>query len=468
MKNFSKYINELFQTDFLPGLTKYLTIPNLSPDFDPSWETNGFAQQACDHIVFWIKSQDLQNCEIEVIKDPGKTHLILCEIQASVLDNSHKTALIYGHWDKQPPLENRWEPGLSPFKPVIRGSLLYGRGSADDGYSGFAAILAIKACQKLKIAYPRTILLFESCEESGKDDLTEYLNSLIKTKLSKIDYVICLDSTAIDPYRLWINTSMRGIISFDLTVRILESSVHSGDAGGIVPETFRIMRILLDRIEKNGKLLDLLHVKIPESRIKEAEKVSSIFGKIVYEKFPWIEGAKPEAADNTDILIRGSWYPALAITGAEGLPKIIDAGNVLRSYTQLKLSIRTPPTLDSKKAFHEISNILLKDPPYNSQITIKNIDACNGWAANEFPEKFKESLDLISKQVFGQEFGTVGVGASVPFMAPLGEKFPNAIFIATGACSMTSNDHGPNENLDLDYTEKLIQALSLILEAFTK
>ena len=102
---------------------------------------------------------------MEVIKEPGKTHLIIVEVEGSV--KPAKTVLMYAHWDKQPPMEGKWAPGLGPFTPVIKDDLLFGRGSADDGYGSFAAVLSIKACQQEKMSHPRIVMVFESDEESS-------------------------------------------------------------------------------------------------------------------------------------------------------------------------------------------------------------------------------------------------------------------------------------------------------------
>ncbi len=66
--------------------------------------------------------------------------------------------------------------------------------------------------------------------------------------------------------------------------------------------------------------------------------------------------------------------------------------------------------------------------------------------------------------MFGNEYGVLGVGGSIPFIALLGEKFPKATFMITGAATSTSNEHSPNENLNIDYTRKFVSALSLILK----
>eukprot|EP00829_Urostomides_striatus_P009578 TRINITY_DN2112_c0_g3_i3.p1 TRINITY_DN2112_c0_g3~~TRINITY_DN2112_c0_g3_i3.p1 ORF type:complete len:315 (+),score=77.65 TRINITY_DN2112_c0_g3_i3:64-1008(+) len=261
------YVDKEFDNNALPALMKYITIHNLSPGFDPTWETNENAQAACDLLVSWIKEQGLVGCSVEVVKEPGKTHLIIVEIEPT--KKPAMTVFMYAHWDKQPPLEGKWEPGLGPFQPVIKDGKIWGRGSADDGYGTFAAVLSIKACQKLKLEHPRIVMILESCEESG-DDLKYYLNKLIPSRFKDVDAVICLDSGAPVRDRFWITSALRGVMNFNLKVKVLKDPVHSGDAGGIVPESFRICRELLNRLEdvKTGAMVAPFQVAIPEERKK--------------------------------------------------------------------------------------------------------------------------------------------------------------------------------------------------------
>ena len=51
-------------------------------------------------------------------------------------------------------------------------------------------------------------------------------------------------------------------------------SVHSGDASGLVPSSFRIMRQVLDRLEdsKTGRLLpQSFHCEVPADRLAQAQ-----------------------------------------------------------------------------------------------------------------------------------------------------------------------------------------------------
>src|SRR5690606_20222891 len=129
--------------------------------------------------------------------------------------------------------------------------------------------------------------------------------------------------------------------------------VHSGDASGVVPSSFRILRQLLSRLEDevSGKILvDDLFVEIPEQRLQQAQCAAEVLGSEVWDKFPFLDGMTPMHSDLAELVLNRTWRPALSITGVDGMPPLDSAGNVLRPHTAVKLSLRLPPTLEPKKA----------------------------------------------------------------------------------------------------------------------
>ena len=171
--------------------------------------------------------------------------------------------LIYGHMDKQPPLGD-WRPGLSAFEPVREGDLLYGRGTADDGYALFAAVTALLAADGGR---GRVVILIEASEESGSPDLSAYVEHL-RDRIGTPSLVICLDSGCMSYDRLWLTSSLRGNLVASVRVDVLTEGIHSGMGGGVVPSSFRILRKILSRVEDEatGAILlpELLGQGVPD------------------------------------------------------------------------------------------------------------------------------------------------------------------------------------------------------------
>src|SRR5205814_5529270 len=142
----------------------------------------------------------------------------------------------------------------------------------DDGYAMFACLTAIGALRAASIQHARCVVVIEACEESGSSDLLAHLMR-IGERLGRPSLVIGLDSGCGNYDQLWCTTSLRGLVGGTLKVEILTEGVHSGHASGIVPDTFRIVRQLLSRLEDEhtGKLLPPeFYVTIPEARVKQA------------------------------------------------------------------------------------------------------------------------------------------------------------------------------------------------------
>ena len=447
-----------FEESILPALQDFIKIDNTSPDFDGEWETNLKAEKAASHLINWAEKQGVKGLKAELIKDKGRTPLVFIEISSQGID---KTVLLYGHYDKLPPLEG-WDEGLSATTPVIRNGLLYGRGSVDDGYALFAIVESIKLIQLQNKKHGKIIVIIEGGEESGLSDLVYYLKKL-KDRIGELDLMICMDSGCKDYSTLWLTTSLRGFCEVECEVECLKESVHSGTGSGIAPDSFTVLRILLDRLQdaKTSKVLIPISVDIPSFRIEDAQKLAEYKKeKIITESVKLLEGVKPLVEDYKEIILNNTWRPTLVVTGMTGFPAAEGAGNILRAKTRAKIAIRLPPYFDCKESEKIVIETLTKDPPYNSKITVKVVCSGNGWAAKDLHPTLKKSFSESSKFLFGKDYLNSGEGGSIPFISDLGELYPKCEILVTGVAGPGSNSHCTNECLNLDYTTKMIVALA--------
>jgi acetylornithine deacetylase/succinyl-diaminopimelate desuccinylase-like protein len=453
-------VDETWNSSIVPTLEQYIRIPNQSPLFDPDWKRNGHMHQAVALARAWVESQNVKGLTLEVHELDGRTPVIYMEIEG----DASSTVLMYGHLDKQPAMVG-WEEGLGPWTPVLRGDKLYGRGGADDGYAIFATISAITTLQQQGIPHSRIVVLIECCEESGSIDLPAYID-LLADRIGTPRLVICLDSGCGNYDQLWMTTSLRGSIVGNLTIEVLTEGVHSGDASGIVPSSFRILRQILDRIEdaKTGEILPKwLHVDIPKTRLDEAKATARVLGDETWNKFPFVEGMQPVTKDPLDALLNRTWRPMLAYTGQAGFPDLVQGGNVLRPKTSIKLSLRIPPSLDATDLDRKLRELLESDPPYGAKIYFEPEKGGAGWVAPEIAVWLEKSVEQASQTYFGKEAMTFGEGGSIPFMGMLGARYPEAQFLITGVLGPNSNAHGPNEFLHVAYAKKLTACVAQVL-----
>ena len=456
--------------DIVPQLVDYIRLPAKSPHFDHDWKRHGHIEAAVAQAHTWAARQGIKGMKLEVIRLEGRTPVLFFDVPAT---GPHaQTVVFYGHLDKQPEMTG-WRTGMGPWTPVIENQRLYGRGGADDGYAAFAALSAIGALDAENIPRPRCLGLIETCEESGSYDLPAYLDALAP-RMGEVGMVIALDSGAGNYDQLWVTTSLRGMVNGTLRVDILDEGVHSGDAGGVVPSSFRIARQLLDRIDDSRSGIvksKAFACEVPAERLAQAKQAAAILGDSMWKRFPWSccddkrsLFSEPVTKDPVELILNRTWRPALAVIGAEGLPPIESAGNVQRPYTSLQLSMRIPPLVDGAEACAELTRILQEDPPYNARVTFE-CDGSSGWNAPTFAPWLASSLDAVSKEVWGKPAAYMGEGGTIPFMGMLGAKFPNAQILVTGVLGPKSNAHGPNEFIDIGYAKRVCSAAARVIAA---
>jgi len=469
------FANRIWDDEIVPALTDYIAVPAKSPMFDAEWQQHGHIDRVVRDAASWVESKRVAGMKLEVIRLEGRTPVIFFEVP-STKPGSTDTICLYGHLDKQPEF-NGWRSDLGPWTPKYERGQLYGRGGADDGYAVYAAISAILALDRQGIPRPRCVGIIESCEESGSFDLPAYIDAL-KGRLGDVGLVVCLDSGAGNYDQLWLTTSLRGMASGTLKVEVLTEGVHSGDASGLVPSSFRILRQVLDRLEdsKTGRLLpESFHCAIPADRVEQARATAKILGDEVWKRFPWACGADgtatlPTTTDPLEALLNRTWKPTLSVTGADGFPALKDAGNVLRPYTTFKLSLRLPPLVEGHEAAVALKTLLEDNAPYNARVTFQpdgRVGAlgATGWNAPTLAPWLEDALQAASRAHYGAPCGYIGQGGTIPLMSMLQKSFPAAQMMVCGVLGPKSNAHGPNEFLHVPYAKKLTAAVAQVMAA---
>ncbi|MGD2140899.1 MAG: M20 family metallopeptidase [Burkholderiales bacterium] len=455
-----EFVSLKWDDDIVPRLVEYIRIPCKSPHFDPEWAANGYIDQAVELAEQWSQSQAIAGLKIEVIRLEGRTPVLFFEIEGDAPGN----ILMYGHLDKQPEMSG-WRDGFGPWIPVLHEGKLYGRGGADDGYAIFASLLALSALKEQGVKHARIVGLIETCEESGSYDLPAYLEAL-KPRIGNVDLVIGLDSGCGNYEQLWVTTSLRGIAAGTLSVEVLNEGVHSGDASGVVPSSFRVARLLLDRIEESASghiLPEEFHCEIPAERSAQAQLAGKTLGESMLTRFPFAGNTRPMTDNYGEAVLNRTWRPFLSVVGADGMPAIKDAGNVLRPGTSLKLSLRIPPLVEGQRATEDLKRILEADPPHGAKVSFEADQAATGWHAPPTAAWLKKLVDSASRQFYGKPAMLMGEGGTIPFMAMLGESFPQAQFLITGVLGPKSNAHGPNEFLHIAYAKKLTACVAQVI-----
>ena len=374
----ASYIEHFWAESVIPTLSEFIRIPAKNTAFDAQWQNNKHLEHAANLVSNWINEQQLPKAEVKVITLKDKTPFLYAEIPGSLPID--KTIIFYGHLDKMPESEG-WTEGYGPWKPVLEHDSLYGRGASDNGCSPFIAMAALKALEQQSIPHARCVFLFECGEENGSPDFSDYIEQL-KEKIGNPDLIICLDSGGDDFERLWITNSIRGSIAANLSVAMLQQAIHSGSFGGITASTFRIIRQLLARIENadTGELLlPELYVEIPAEHKEALKTAAKAIGTDIIKNIPLLSGCAAISNDPEVLLHRQTWGSSLAVIGANGLPPIEQAGNVIRPFTTLKLNLRIPPVVNAEKVVIALKKTFETDQPYGAKVSFVTTAKANGW-----------------------------------------------------------------------------------------
>ena len=456
-------IQRTWDAEIMPLLFEYIGIPCESPAFDPQWQANGHIDRAVSLMAEWARSRlaPITGASVEVIQLPNRTPVIYIDIPGT----GAAPVLVYGHLDKQPPMEG-WAPGRGAWTPTLEGDRLYGRGGADDGYAIFSAVTAVLALREQGLAHSHCMILIEACEESGSSDLPHYFDHLA-ARIGVPAVVIALDAGCGNYDQLWLTTSLRGQVAGTLTVQVLDEGAHSGDASGVVPSSFRIAQLLLSRLEdpSSGHVVPRFHVPIPEERRAQAAEAGAVLRAGFHQQLPLRGGTAPVADDIQTLILNRAWRPQLAITGFDGLPSVANAAAVMHPATSLKLSLRLPPTLDPQAASVELKALLESNPPYGCDVSFVIDMVSKGWHSPPVLPWLQAALDQASIASFGRASALIGGGGGIPFLAMLGEQFPDAQFVVTGVLGPQSNAHGPNEFLHVPTAKRVTAAVARVLHS---
>ncbi len=458
---------EYWESEALPVLSEYVRIPCLSPEFDAGWRERGEIARAAELLADWARARRIEGLEVEVVTAGDLTPVILCEAPATPGAADRAPTLLYGHLDKQPPL-GAWRSGLGAFEPVREGDHLFGRGTADDGYSIFAALGAIETLERTGLDHGRCVVIIEASEESGSPHLGPYLEALAgRFGPAGPGLVACLDSGATTYDRLWFTTSLRGLVTATIGVRVLTEGIHSGTGGGVVPDSFRLLRALLSRIEdeRTGEvLLSSCASDVPRLRRAEAEALVSELGEAVLEGIPSVPGLLRAGGKSlVDQLLARAWTASLAVVGIDGAPAVVDAGNVLRPYTTAKTAMRIPPGADSAEVAAELVATLTADPPEGAAVEVGDVVPANGFSAPDLAPWLARAGEEASLSYFGAPSRSLGEGGTIPFLSELSSSYPEAQFLVTGVLGPESNAHGPNEMLHVPTAKRLTASVAHIL-----
>jgi hypothetical protein len=330
--------------------------------------------------------------------------------------------LLYGHLDKQPEMVG-WHEGYGPWSPRYEDGKLYGRGGADDGYAVYASLAALKALDAQGLPHARCVGVIETCEESGSYDLPAYLE-LLAPRMGDVDFVDRPRLGRGDYERLWLTTSLRGLVGGTLSVEVLTEGVHSGDASGVVPSSFRIARKLLDRVEDSatGRVL-------PPRSTRRSRRARRAGARRVDDPRRDDGHALPvvgtHAADGRRPA-RGRAQPHVAPGAVDHRRRRLAADRERGQRAAAAHAAQAVAAAAADRRRRARAARIEEAPRARSaavgERAVRAESAATGWNAPPTAPWLAHAVEAASRANYAQPSGAIGEGGTIPFMGMLGSS----------------------------------------------
>ncbi|MCT9928929.1 dipeptidase [Planotetraspora sp. A-T 1434] len=361
------------------------------------------------------------------------------------------TVLLYAHYDVQPAGDLAlWR--TAPFEPTQIDGALYGRGAADDKSGLITHVAALRAFQG---RFPVGVkVIIEGQEEYAGERLEAFVEA--NPELVRADAIVVADSgnpRVGDPA---LTTSLRGMAAFTIEVRSLGESLHSGSFGGAAPDALAaLMRMLTALHDDNGDL-----------RVPGLNRGTFSGEGPSEEEFRATAGV----LDGVSLVGSGSladrlWASyAITVTGLD-VPSVSGAINAVQAVARARVTIRIPPSGDTKTALDDVTGFLKQVAPWGVHVSFDDFTTGTGFRA-EAGGPATAAIGRAMERAFGRAPREVGQGGSIPLVATLARRFPEAEILLYGAEDNDAAIHAPNERVVLDELRRVITAEALFLAEY--
>jgi acetylornithine deacetylase/succinyl-diaminopimelate desuccinylase-like protein len=377
----------------------------------------------------------------QVIKVAGGMPAVVANTE---IDPSKKTVLLYAHHDVQPVGDlDLWN--TEPFDPVVKEGRLYGRGSGDNK-SG--VVVHYNVVKELLNDLPVNIRIFiEGEEEIGSPTMSDFIEQ--NRDALEADVIVIADSGNVKIGVPTVTTTLRGLVDAIIEVDQPMRPIHSGVGGGVVPDAFMVLsRIIASFHNEKGELM-IKGLTPTDMQVTELEE--SFMKKML--------GSDEINLFDTESISKRLWLePALDVLAIDA-PAVKDAVNLVIPKASAKISLRLPPTEDPEHAMKMLEEHVMKNIPWDA--SVKFIPNSKGSGVVADPNKpFTTELVNSFNSIWKNETAYIGVGGSIPFANDFVREFPNAELVLVGAADEElGNAHAPNESVQIDHIEMLIESL---------
>ncbi len=438
----------------LATLEDLVRIPSISAD--PA-HTADVARSA-DAVVALLEASGLEHARTATVE--GSPPAVIGEWTHH---GDGPTILLYAHHDVQPPgfVEN-WSS--DPFEPVTRDGRLYGRGSADDKAGAVAHATMIKAWLDTAGELPCNVkVLVEGEEEVGSPHLEAFLRAHLDDLAA--DVLLLADAGNWSVGTPGLTYSLRGVAGGTVRLRALDGPVHSGMAGGAVPDpAIALAGLLASLVDEHGDpAVDDFWLDVRRPTERELARIAALPSNVDGLRRAW--GMRPSvelAGDPATTVYERLWHrPAITVIGVDTHP-IAGSSNQIVAAAAARLSIRLVADQDPDRINEVLRAHLERRVPFGLEFEFTVEESVPAWQCDPQGWAF-DATERALAAGFGVDPVYMGVGGSIPFVGPFEAAFGGIPALLLGPADPGSRIHGEDESLHLADWGSLIASEALLL-----
>ncbi len=433
----------------LARLAYLVRIPSVSAEGFPASEV----RRSAEATAALLDDAGLEN--VTLVELPGHHPYVYADWLHAA---GAPTLLVYGHHDVQPP--GRPERWVTPaFEPAERDGRLYGRGAVDDKGTFVTHVAAIRAWLQTSGRLPLNVkLLIEGEEEIGSPGLSAFLKRHGRRLVA--DVAVLADTGNFDVGHPALTYQLRGICQVDVEVRCLEQPVHSGFFGGPTPDPVRILAGLIAGLEKKDGSLDVpgLYRDVAQTGAPQKRRLRAL---------PWVDARfRASAAMEPGTQYVGEraysvwerlWTrPALTVIALEAHP-LAGSSNQVLDAARARLSLRTVPRMDERKAGRLLVRRLTARPPHGARVSARVTGTARWWTTDPEGPAFEAARRAL-RAGYGKDAAMIGAGGSIGFVKPFSKALGGVPCLLMGVEDPHSAIHSENESLHLGDFRRAMRA----------